>query len=201
VSVVTNVVVLAGPCVLIEDDDTFTAAFAFVQETLARDHNGQRFVVPSVVGGSKQLEGEAAIAAFNHVPPHVVLGILRSAPWLPADVVQVAIMGQEDDAWTLHRVFGSLQIMSIDAACGPSEEMTDLEVLHALLYCVECWAPDVRLHANLRAGDIARALRLVVTRTVPAPIAATDPAGGPNPLKALSSTAEIFQGWGPVENR
>jgi hypothetical protein len=31
------------------------------------------------------------------------------------------------------------------------------------------------------------------TRTVPAPTAATDPAGGPNPLKALSSTAENFR--------
>jgi hypothetical protein len=110
VSVVTNVVVLAGPCVLISGlDDTFTAAFAFVQEALARDHNGQRFVVPSVVGGSKELEGEVAIAAFNHVPPHVVLGILRSAPWLSADVVQVAIMGQEDDAWSIHHVFGAYE--------------------------------------------------------------------------------------------
>jgi hypothetical protein len=32
--------------------------------------------------------------------------------------------------------------------------------------------------------------------TVKAPIAATDPTGGPNPLKALSSTGEIFRGGG-----
>jgi hypothetical protein len=31
-------------------------------------------------------------------------------------------------------------------------------------------------------------------QTVPAPTAATDPTGGPNPLKALSSTGEFFGG-------
>jgi hypothetical protein len=40
-----------------------------------------------------------------------------------------------------------------------------------------------------------------MTRAVPAPIAATDPAGGPTPLKALSSTAEIFRGGPSLENR
>jgi hypothetical protein len=41
----------------------------------------------------------------------------------------------------------------------PSESMTDAEVIAALLHCVECWEPKARLLANLRAGDIARALR------------------------------------------
>jgi hypothetical protein len=55
--------------------------------------------------------------------------------------------------------------------------------------------------ASLTNGEHVSDLRIVSSKRGPAQTAAADPTGGPNPLKALSSAAENFQGWGPAENR
>jgi len=48
--------------------------------------------------------------------------------------------------------------------------------------------------ASLTNGEHVSDLQIVSSEPKPGPTAATDPTGGPNPLKALSSTAENFGG-------
>ena len=100
---VTNAI-LTSPC-----GEDFTARLKEVGESISGWSGvaeGQNFVSvedPALphgwYGGSKFLECDIAIAAFNYVGEEAIREAVASAKWAHPEDVRVFIMGQEDDAF------------------------------------------------------------------------------------------------------
>lgn len=102
---VTNVILTWS---IMEDDNVIGEINEVVRQANDR---GQRFVSckdPSLpdgwYGGSKMLETNIAIAAFNYFGPSEVIDALTLVKWQEPENVRVMICDQDDLAFTMHEL-------------------------------------------------------------------------------------------------
>jgi hypothetical protein len=107
---VTSVIVMADLDTLFDAERTETPAFAQVQAWL-RDLGQRPFpcidaldnkTYGMVVGGSKALQGDVVIGAFNHLPDDDFINAFRRAPWTAT--VLLCYLLEHDDAWQVERI-------------------------------------------------------------------------------------------------
>lgn len=104
-SVVTNVVLLI-PCTESHDDDTeygyHIPGLAYINEWLSTVEKGSLRPVDQYGSNGKEMECHIALGAFNCLDVDGLISAFRAAPWERPEDVQLLVMRQDDDRFSMY---------------------------------------------------------------------------------------------------